>query len=78
MNINEYSYKELIKTVESERTEENINTLGEWFEQYGRQFWNGEYYDVVELDSRLFPIYDFEYDEDGEIVQGTITGYELR
>lgn len=41
------------------------------FEQYGDQFWNGEYYDADGL--RLFPVY-VEVDED----QFEITGYEVR
>lgn len=56
------------------RTEENLTKLAEWFEAYGTEYWNGEYYTVAELDGRLFPIYA---DEDNENGGYDIIGWEL-
>lgn len=69
--MNRYSYSELLEAVKANETPDNVNALGEWFEQYGDQFWNGEYYDADGL--RLFPVYA-EVSE----YQFEITGYEVR
>lgn len=69
--MNRYSYSELLEAVKSNETPDNVYALGAWFEQYGDQFWNGEYYDADGL--RLFPVY-VEVSED----QFEITGYEVR
>lgn len=69
--MNRYSYSDLLEAVKKNESAENVNALGEWFEQYGAQFWNGEYYDADGL--RLFPVY-VEISED----QFEITGYEVR
>lgn len=71
ISMNRYSYSELLEAVKANETPDNVNALGEWFEQYGDQFWNGEYYDADGL--RLFPVY-VEADED----QFEIVGYEVR
>ena len=70
-NMNRYSYSDLLEAVKKNETAENVNALGEWFEQYGDQFWNGEYYDADGL--RLFPVYVAISEEQFEI-----TGYEVR
>lgn len=44
-------------------TQEDIDRLGEWFEQFGECYWNGEFY-VVDDTHRLRPI--DEEDEDGD------------
>ena len=69
--MNRYSYSELLEAAKANETPDNVNALGEWFEQYGDQFWNGECYDADGL--RLFPVY-VEVSED----QFEITGYEVR
>ena len=69
--MNRYSYSELLEAVKAKATPDNVNALGAWFEQYGDQFWNGEYYDADGL--RLFPVY-VEVSED----QFEITAYEVR
>ena len=66
-------YNELLEAVKNNRSEENIKALAEWFERYGRDFWNGEYYDVSEIGDRLYPIYEEIGEDDYEIV-----GWELR
>lgn len=71
ISMNRYSYSELLEAVKANETPDNVNALGEWFERYGDQFWNGEYYDADGL--RLFPVY-VEADED----QFEIVGYEVR
>lgn len=71
ISMNRYSYSDLLEAVKKNESAENVNALGEWFEQYGAQFWNGEYYDADGL--RLFPVY-VEISED----QFEITGYEVR
>ena len=51
-----YDYKEIReKAIRPEATEQDINALGKWMEQYGDRFWNGEYWDV-EAGLRLFPV----------------------
>ena len=37
--------------------QEDINALGEWFEQYDDRYWNGEYYNADD-GMRLFPVYE--------------------
>ena len=69
--MNRYSYSELLEAVKANETPDNVNALGEWFERYGDQFWNGEYYDADGL--RLFPGY-VEVSKD----QFAITRYEVR
>jgi hypothetical protein len=55
--INRYSYEELAAAAMSvEATQEDIDALGEWFESYGRVYWNGEYYDIDGSHS-LRPVY---------------------
>lgn len=71
ISMNRYSYSELLEAVKANETPDNVNALGEWFERYGDQFWNGEYYDADGL--RLFPVY-VEVSKD----QFAITRYEVR
>lgn len=71
ISMNRYSYSELFEAVKANETPDNVNALGEWFEQYGDRYWNGEFFDADGL--RLFPVY-VEVDED----QFEITGYEVR
>ena len=66
-----YNYDELLKAVKENETEENINALAEWFEEYGRDYWNGEYYDADGI--RLFPVYKEVDDDEFQIV-----GWEVR
>lgn len=67
-----YSYEELHRAVAEDPTHENRMALGEWFQEYGMEYWNGEFFDAD--DFRLVPIYDW----DEETAQGNIIDYELR
>ena len=68
-----YDYEELKKkAIAPSAPQIDIDTLGAWFDSYGNEYWNGEYYDVDGL--RLFPIME-EIDEYGDY---EITGYEFR
>ena len=55
-NVNRYSYEELKNAAIGHETAENLNALGEWFEQYGMDYWNGECFDVDSSHS-LYPIH---------------------
>lgn len=72
-SFNYYSYDELrAKALSADAEQIDIDTLGEWFEEYGRDSWNGEYYDADGY--MVFPVYS-EPDEFDDV---TIIGYELR
>ena len=67
-----YEYEELRAAATAPgATHEQINALGEWLEQHGDRFWNGECYDADGY--LLFPIYD-----ETEPDEYRLTGYELR
>lgn len=71
-----YDYQEFKeKALSKEATQEDINNLGEWFEQHGDKYWNGEYYSVD--NNRLYPIYR-RIDDDELEEQYEIVGYEIR
>lgn len=68
-----YDYEVLKnKATDFNATQEDINALGEWFENYGMDFWNGEYFDADD-GKRLFPIYK-EAAEDEYV----LIGYEFK
>ena len=57
--VSKYDYESLRKrATKSDATQDDINRLGEWFESYGMNFWNGEYYDADGF--KLFPVYTFD------------------
>lgn len=64
MKINRYSYAELRAAVEADANEDNVNALGEWFESYGTEYWNGEYFDADGI--KIYPI--VSDDEDCELL----------
>lgn len=66
-----YDYKELKRNVLENENQANIDRLGEWFQLYGEQYWNGEYYDAD--DFKLIPIC-----EENECGQYEIKGYQIR
>ncbi len=55
-------------------TQEDINKLGEWFEQYGDMYWNGESFDADD-ELQVVRIYKPVEGSPGEF---EIVGYELR
>ena len=73
MYIGRYNYDELRKAAIENPTEENLAALGKWFELYGMDFWNGQYFDADGYE--LWPVYA-EAEEDA--VQLEQVGWELR
>jgi len=69
-------YSELIKNVKTAKTsaerERALLLLGEWCEENNTS-WNGECFDVPELNGSLYPVYKKFSDEQYDLV-----GYELR
>lgn len=71
-----YDYDELKnKALSAEATQEDVNALGEWFEQNSSD-WNGEYYEI-DTYNRLYPIYAENTDESTEDSYDVV-GYEIR
>lgn len=71
--VSYYDYQEIVDEIFKYRDDRFIPDLAEWFEKYGADFWNGEYY-IIDEHRRLYPIYGDE-DENGCY---PITGYEIR
>lgn len=72
MYVGRYNYEELRKSVVDNPTQENRMALGEWFQNYGMEFWNGECFDADGF--VLVPIYEWDEETD----TGTVIDYELR
>lgn len=51
-----YDYKELREKLNGTYTQKDVNALGDWFEQYGLDYWNGDYYDADGF--HLYPVYN--------------------
>ena len=66
MNINRYSYKELLTAVDKNPSKENINNLVEWFNRYGNDYWTGECW-KIDKNRALYPVYDWENFDENEI-----------
>lgn len=76
--MSRYNYKELeSRALSPDATAEDVSALGEWFENYGARFWNGEYFDI-NGSARLFRIEEHHFDEDGEFIYADVIGYEVR
>ena len=72
-----YDYPELRAKAVQTRAQADIDALGEWFANYGSDFWNGEYYDA-EDGLRLRRVEEPEsFDENGEVDCWKVVGYEL-
>ena len=72
-----YDYAELRAKAVQTRAQADIDALAEWFENYGSDFWNGEYYDA-EDGLRLRLVEEPEsFDENGEADYWKVVGYEL-
>lgn len=74
MNVNYYSYQELEAAALERGTAEDLAALGEWFENYGNDYWNGEAW-KIDSSRSLYPI-DECTDEENETWERT--GYEIR
>lgn len=73
MNINRYNYAELReRATAADATQADIDTLGRWFDLYGSDYWNGEYYDADGIS--IYPVIVW----DDETDQGETVGYEIR
>lgn len=70
IKIAEYGYSELeAAATKFGATQEEINALGEWFERYGQDCWNGESYTVNEArDLHLYPVHKRIGEDEFEIV----------
>ena len=74
MGVTRYDYEKLAeKALSGDSTQEDINALGEWFEQYGDRYWNGIFYGSMDDNFHLYPIVK----EVGDGIFETV-GYELR
>lgn len=71
--MNEYRYEELREAATKNPTGENLTALGEWLQQYGDRYCNGEEWDI-DRGSRLRPVYGQEPDEYGDF---PLVGYDL-
>lgn len=76
MNMNSfettrYDYNRLKAAVEGNPTQANIDALGEWFSNWGIDYFNGEYYDAENF--RIYPVFE-EVEED----EFELKGYEIR
>lgn len=70
--VTEYRYSELKNAaVAFGANKKAIDELGEWFQRFGTNYWNGEYFDAGEF--RLYPVYKEE--ENGDF---TLAGFEIR
>lgn len=67
---NYYNYEEL-RAKALEGNQDDINALGEWFNEHGLDYWNGERFDADGFS--LYPVYE-EVGED----EYELKGYELR
>ena len=73
-----YTYQELREAAMSESaTAADRIRLFNWFENEDMADWNGEYFDMDD-GLRLYPVYDFEYDEDGEVESVKLVDAEIR
>ena len=56
MSIGRYDYEDLVsKALSAKATQEDINALGEWFDRFGSEYWNGEYYEI-DSNHNIFPV----------------------
>lgn len=71
----QYDFPELLSAATApDATQVDLNNLGKWFQHYGMEYWNGEYFDVDGKGTLcLYPI-NVEVDEDWWY----LAGYELR
>lgn len=78
INVNEYNYSELeAAATKFGATQEEINALGEWFEDYGQRYWNGECYEVDEKrDLYLYPMHK-QVEDEFEIVGWSFSSADL-
>ena len=72
MSISKYDYDDLEKRATAPgATQLDISNLGEWYEQYGDSFWNGEFYN--DDGKELYPIYKQIASDEWEIIGYTFS-----
>ena len=73
----EYDFQKLLKAAKENPSEERLMALGEWLEEFGLDFWNGESYDLGD-GSRLRPVQVPDViDDDGTVLQWRVDAWEL-
>lgn len=71
--MNRYSYSDILAKAEVEGASSvDVNALGEWFEDYGYTYWNGECFECGGL--RVYRIYG----KPNKWGDYPIIGYEFR
>lgn len=75
--MSRYSYHELRRRAVETGLREDLNALGQWFELYGTEFWNGECFDADD-GLRLYRIEEAHFDENGEFDYADVIGYEFK
>lgn len=68
--VGRYEYDELREKALN-GNQEDINKLGEWFENYGECYWNGEFFDA---DNGIKIIPDYTEDSEGNL---EVAGYKI-
>lgn len=74
IEVNYYAYEDLAIRYYETRADADLKKLAEWYDNYGRMYWNGECYDAAEL-GHLYPVYSETENEDGDY---EIIGWEMR
>ena len=77
--VSYYDYEELKNKALEKRDKQSRMDLLEWFQCFGSEYWNGEYY-LIDNEHRLYPISSpiGEPDEDGDYEDFKITDAEIK
>lgn len=70
--VSYFDFDELAAKALETRDPADLAALGEWFERYGNEYWNGECY-TIDSSHDLVPVY-----EEVELDDFQIVGYEIR
>ena len=71
----EYRFEEIERRALTAQTEDAIRELGEWYQDFGSMFWNGEHY-TGKFNGREYQIAPVYEETDEDIFE--IVGWELR
>lgn len=68
MSVSSSDFYKIEKDALENGTDESVKRLADWYEQYGKQYWNGEWYygKYNGSEYRLVPIYAGGIGDDGE------------
>ena len=75
--VNGYYYLKYIDAVRENPTAENLENLGNWFEQFGGRYWNGSAYYIGDNDFLRPVLNPVEFDDDGYPCQWDTVGWEI-